>query len=407
MKKKILFILSFFIICQLPDVIRAKEKSQGHFTRVIGRDYTILNPGKISICVSKNGNIDRCPIGNSYGAVYPRGTAGVIFIDEILWGGLVHDGGDTLIRVGGQSYNLSLQPGAIINKGVAEDPADPDVNRIWRVRKRLNDFVLRQDAAELFQKPLEDVTDADIEELRAMYVKDWLEWPWQKGAPFYDADGDGVYTPHLYSDWEFVLFPAADEPGLANADQVVWAVSNDLALDKKLPMTYSPKIGVEVQTALWGYETHEALGNCIFRKVRIIYKGMEHTPETAYIDNMHIGLSSDPDLGYNGDDCAGCDTMLDLGYIYNAKSVDSEFQHFNLPPPSLGYKLLAGPIVPENYSDDQYAIYNLRIRKGYVNLLMTTFSYFYPIQSDDDIQWGYHATLRWWNVLRGFCTRHE
>ena len=100
-----------------------------------------------------------------------------------------------------------------------------------------------------------------------------------------------------------------------------------------------------MQVTLWAYDRENALGNAIFKRYKLIYKGTSDTPDGSTIDNMYIAQWSDPDLGSFGDDLVGVDTLLNLAYVYNSSPVDEAFESFNLPPPAVGYVFLQGPIV--------------------------------------------------------------
>ena len=54
------------------------------------------------------------------------------------------------------------------------------------------------------------------------------------------------------------------------------------------------------------------------------------------IDDMYIGLWSDPDLGDAGDDFVGCDTTLGLGFCWN-DGVDSYYSSYSGGTPAVGY----------------------------------------------------------------------
>ena len=108
---------------------------------------------------------------------------------------------------------------------------------------------------------------------------------------------------------------------------------------------------------------------------------------------MYFAQWSDPDLGDFGDDFAGADVDLSLGYVYNSVDSDSHYRSFNLAPPAAGYDFLQVPIVPvyqvdgdgNTVLDDDgnpvldegtEAIFNFGKRAGYKNLPMTAFVYF-------------------------------
>lgn len=371
-------------------------------------NQTLVNIGQVASWIYSDGKSANQPDGNS-GLYFPRGNiiAAAIFQDGLVWGGKVNDGSDPAIRVGGQTFSIGTVPGAILSPGVAEDVNDVvNVDRVWRVRRDYATADLRQDAAELNVISSAAVTPAQIAAVRQQYAADWRDWPARKGAPFYDAEGDGQYNPQFNADGSPKIFPEADEPGLAGADQVVWLVANDLSASAVQTMYGSPSIGLEMQATLWAYRRSDALGNIIFKQFRVIYKGTATTPANATIDSMYFCQWADPDLGAAGDDFVGCDTSLSLGYVYNSVSTDGNYAQVSLPPPASGYDFFAGPLVADPEGE---AIFGLKKRPGFRNLPMTSFAYFAAGQTDSDPTRGgdYNGTLQWWNLLRGFRPRPE
>ena len=355
----------------------------------------------------RNGLSGHNPLNGNSGVTFPRSTKQVIYWDGLIWGGIVKDGDPQELRVGGQTYKIGTVPGRIVSKGVAEDPDDGSV-RIYRIRRDYRTADLHLDVSEMLGIGLTAVTDGDVEKLRAQYELDWREWPWQKGAPYYDNDGNGSYDPDV------------DEPGVAGADQVAWFVVNDLAVGPVQTLYGSKPIGLEVQMLFWGYARTDALGDVIFKKFTVIYKGTSATPDTARIEDMYFAQWSDPDLGDFGDDFAGADVDLSLGYVYNSIDDDSHYVPFGLAPPAVGYDFLQGPVVPvfqraesgdilldddgEPVLDESSeAIFNFGRRPGFRNLPMTSFVYFAAGSAIDDPVFGeYISTQEWYNLLRGF-----
>ncbi|MEK7728866.1 MAG: hypothetical protein AAB354_10665 [candidate division KSB1 bacterium] len=414
MKRIIAFLLLLAMGLSAPRAFAAdegtKKKWQGsRFAKVnAATNQTLINVAQVSSWIYSDGRSAIQPDGNS-GLYFPRGSliTTAIFQDGLVWGGKVNDGGDPVIRVGGQTFSIGTVPGAITSKGVAEDLNDRiNVDRVWRVRKDYPTADLRQDAAELNLISSANVTQAQVEEVRQQYADDWRDWPAHKGAPFYDANNDGAYAPAFNADGTPKLFPDADEPGVAGADQVVWLVANDLRQSAVQSMYGSPSIGLEMQLTLWAYRRSDPLGNIIFKQFRLIYKGTATTPATATIDSMFVCAWADPDLGAAGDDFVGSDTTLSLGYVYNSVSQDGNYSQLNLPPPASGYDFFAGPLVPDASSE---AIFGLKKRPGFRNLPMSSFAFFAAGQTDSDPTRGgdYNGTLQWWNLLRGFRPRPE
>lgn len=386
--KLITAIISILIATRVFAQKRLPESFNQQLTKPTGEPMaTLVNINNFSMWIQADGISGHNPFTDETSVVYPRGTVGVIWQDGIVWGGFVRDGQVPELRVGGQYYKTGVQPGALISKGAAEDPNDTDV-RIWRIRRNYQTADLTRDVAELNNIPVEEVTEAQIQAVRQQYEKDWNEWPWPKGAPFYDSNGNGVMEP-------------GEEPGLANADQVVWFVANDLDSTVIKNFSGSHPIGLEMQVTLWAYDRLDVLGNVIFKRYRLIYKGTLTTLDTAHIDSMYIAQFSNPDLGTFSDDFVGCDSVLSLGYVYNSSISDDKFHEFSLIPPGVGYDFLQGPLVPGSQND--VAIFDLKKKPGFRNLPMTSFVYegagdafgFPPLGVSA-------ATFQWYNLLRGY-----
>lgn len=372
---------------------------------------TLVNINNFSMWIRADGWSGRNPFTGDAGAFFPRGTVGVIFQDGIVWGGYVQDGSTPSLRVGGQTYNIGTQTGRIISPGIAEDPNVPDV-RIWRIRRDYLTADLTSEALDVYRalpKPPPPPAPPDtltkvllcspadsaalvqqlIDSLRLAYAHDWSHWPWQKGAPFYDMNENGAMD-------------LGEEPGLVDADQVVWLVANDLNPELTKGLYGSPPIGLEMQVTLWAYSNPELLRNMIFKRVRLIYKGTASTPANAHIDSMFIGQWSDPDLGDAADDFVGCDTLLSLGYVYNSRPQDSEYDVFRRSPPAIGYSLLRGPLVKSQNPED-IAFLDFQMRQGYRHLTMTSFNFF-AYSEDPDLGY-YNGSYQIYNLLNGYQAR--
>ena len=129
---------------------------------------------------------------------------------------------------------------------------------------------LQLDTAVLLGLELNEVSEADVAQVRQQYADDWRQWPWEWGAPFYDADGDGAYDPDL----DEPAFRSADcsqrpETCAANADQIAFFIINDLDAGATTALYGSQPIGLEVQVTLWAYARTDPLGDVIFKKFKI------------------------------------------------------------------------------------------------------------------------------------------
>ncbi|MDI6767689.1 MAG: T9SS type A sorting domain-containing protein [Bacteroidota bacterium] len=393
-------VLFAFVLVMIPAESRDKDqKSTDRLGKVnaINPAQTLININNLTCWVTGTGFHDWI-IASSYNGTFPKGTAGFIFAEGILWGGQVSDGQVQVVRVNGNTYSSGTRAGKILTDAAGNvtgrEPDDPVSNRPYRVRPDYKTADLTDDAANFYQVTLDKVTDAHRSAIREQYEVDWNNWPWQKGAPFKDNNNNNTYEPEV------------DIPGIPGADQTIWIVYNDLDGGRTASTYGSLPIGLEVQETYWAYAATNPLGNVVFKKVKLIYKGTTITPAIARIDSMYIVQWADPDLGQYTDDFSGCDTTLSLGYVYNSSSIDAVyFNDYGLPPPAGGYDFLQGAIVPGLPTDS--ALFDFQWRKGFKNLPMTVFTFFAAgsARSDPDRGGPYDGTLQWYNLMTGFEPR--
>ncbi|MFA6438163.1 MAG: CHRD domain-containing protein, partial [Bacteriovoracaceae bacterium] len=426
MKKLQYLYRSVGLVCIIAAMMFAKEpdgsrNSNRSFMKSSGQpNATLLNINRMSSWYESNGKQEQNPFTGNSGLTYPRGTTTAIFSSGLMWGGYSNDAAmaSNQPRVSGQSYNSGTSPGAILGyrTGVTEDPTAADV-RIWRVRRDYATADLKQDAAEINSIALSSVSDGQIGAVRTQYATDWKEWPWKKGAPFYDIgyldeNLNLVGANNKKLDWgedvnqNAVLDVGEDvnknskldgeTPGAADADQVIWYVANDIRAGDS-PWKTKP-LGLEMQVTIWGYNRTDALGNMLFKKFKLIYKGHATTPANGTISNMYLCQWSDPDLGDAGDDYAGCDISLSLGYIYNSTTQDKEYRKFSIAPPAAGFDFLQGPKV---LSATDTAVFDLKYRPGAKNLPMTSFIYFAGSGNYTDPGFNLNGSWQWYSMFLG------
>ncbi len=413
MKKLSILLMLTFVISSLvvsredPLKKRTEEFFFGKSTSA-GVTSTVIDANNITSwvsVVSSPGGLGWPPlIRNSYNGTFPRGSGvGMIYREGLMVGGLVDDGQSPVLRVQGVFYRTSMVPGRIISKGNAENREDPAVKRVWRVRPDYMTADLKADAAEYFMKPLKDVTPADEDALRQQYEKDWKDWPANKGAPWYTTTGPDAYKVKYGPGFD----PNNPDhvPGIPGATQTVWAVANDLTSDIGVQVFGSPSIGLELQLTEWAYAVSNPLNNIIFQQIRVIYKGTAAAKPDSKIDSVYIVKWSDPDLGEYSDDLAGCDSVLGLGYVYNANTVDAEYQAIGLPAPAVGFDFLQGPAYYTGNPNDS-AVIGLEWRKGYKywnENPLTTFVFFAAGTGISDPT----NAAQWFNLMRGGLPRPE
>jgi len=350
--------------------------------------YTPFIINNFASYYSNNGDAAFNPYTGTAGLEYPAGSQKtVIYEDGIVWG-CKQNG---VMKVGGSTYRHGLSGGRIITPGtvstlpLAENPALATV-RVYKVRPDISpsssfDLV----AADMYQEAAvaSRYSYTTAEDLYNQYVQDWLNWPAAQGAPFDDKNGDGVYDPSV------------DVPGVPGAGLTAWYVANDVNASNTLYMYGSQPVGLEFQRTLWAYRSVGRIGNVILSRNVVINKsGMP-------LDSMYITQWSDPDLGYYGDDYAGCDTTRSLGYVYNAAAIDPVY---GIQVPAVGYQFILGPSVPASPSDSAMSNpLNPVYRKGFKNLPMTSFNIFVnAVAGYSDPPMGeISGTYQWINLMKG------
>ncbi|GJQ21358.1 MAG: hypothetical protein HBSIN02_17130 [Bacteroidia bacterium] len=395
--------------------------------------YNILTVGSMTAWFRNDGLSSHSPQQDN-GTYFPKGTGNVVYQDGFVWGGKMYldaaftqPAAEQLVRVGGGTYDPGTTAGHVIGFGSSAVPANPFAPevRIYRIRRDfgllLNQGDLRQEAALIFEQPEVYVTQAQMQAVYDQYEKDWNEWPVHLGAPYIERNGIPGY--------QAAMFPAEhlldslktgryDEPGIGGsdgsspADQVIFMIFNDLDEYQSASFAESKPTGLEIQKTVWTYKGGFPLENIYFTRYKLINKGgvdIDPAPGlqagSFFIDSMFVGQWVDSDIGAFSDDLVGCDVELNLGFGYNGNNEDDVFRNFGLAPPSVGYRVLQGPLVPSP-SDSGYK--DFRVVQGAKNLPMTSFAYLSsgsPYTDPPSGQFPSYASVtgQWWKLLRGYA----
>jgi len=417
--------LSFFLLCIGLEARNPHKHSQTSTYQSNLRSRTLISLGNWEYWLRNDGQSAHTPDGN-FGGIYPAGTASVIYQDGLIWGCRVNDNDPNLpeIRVGGQTYSVGTTAGYVVSPGPS--PVASQETPIWRIRRDWQRFFdgadgtgepilhlpeIIKEAAARFQTALTSVTDAQQREIIEQYRDDWQNWPVQFGAPYYDVNGDGTYSPGLAEDLDgdgVIETGEREEPGYALADQIVYYVINDIDRNVTEALYGSPPIGLEIQNVIWVYnQPDETLGQMLFKQYTLINK-------SGYLlDSMFIGQWADPDVGQFTDDLMGVDSLRGLGYAYSGFSTDNDFSAFNLPPASVGYDYLQGPLVDGKPGEDRnrngiddasdFGVFNFKpVGPGKINLPLTSFGYQPQSWGDPGPFGDYESTEETYNLLNGF-----
>jgi hypothetical protein len=361
-----------------------------------------MNINLISTVIKNTGISDIDAGEANSGLVYPKGSGKTaVFQSGFLWGANIYDINEEDPHVGGSTYREGLQGGWITSTGQVTDPNDPRA-RIFRVRPTVFPGGPVVDVSA--EADDEGLSEADI---RAQYETDWTEWPADLGAPYFDANGNGVYDPTPNP-----VDSLRDIPGVPGADQTIWYVANDQEVGVTQGLYGSFPMGIEMQATMWAYAQTGALGSMFFRRYTIINKSdVLGNPRT--FDSMYVSMWSDVDLGNATDDFAGSDTTLSLMYVYNAIANDPTYNP--LPPPAVGFDFFQGPLVDgvtgedknKNGVDDaaDFGIFKGKVvGPGKINLPMTAAYYFTrgdPSVTDPVLGSQTEGAVRFYRFMKG------
>ncbi len=162
--------------------------------------------------------------------------------------------------------------------------------------------------------------------------------------------------------------PTRDEGGVTipdfKGDQWLWTVYNDANPEFKTnTSSATDPLGLEVEQEVFGFDRADELGQIYFMRYVIHNKGGRN------LDSMFISLWADPDLGGASDDLVGSDTLLSLGYCYNATNNDEEY---GSAPPAVGFDFFRGPLEFTGILSDTAFLFGDTFPE-YINLGMTSF----------------------------------
>ena len=113
-------------------------------------------------------------------------------------------------------------------------------------------------------------------------------------------------------------------------NRTIFSVYNDLTDHKEFG---SEALGVEIRQTVWAYDRKDILQDVIFVKWQLVNKS------DSDWSAVYFAIWADPDVGDASDDLLGCDTLLNLGFCYNASNYD---QNYGEDPPAVGFMILEG-----------------------------------------------------------------
>ncbi len=317
------YLFAIFIVCYVVTFGVNPNQSSTLVSRNAAVEAVIWDGNQISNIHLNTGEIVSSGVTGESGLVWPIGGGIGAVYQSGLWIAAGKVNGNEEIRTAASEYSSEYGPG-VIN-------GDTTSGHIYQIHRAEIEALLNNDWATFssmsLMLPVSIISGYDIHtELvsTSLPTNDLMNWPISEGAPWVDANNDGIYNP-----------PDGDHPDIIG-DMFHWYVMNDGNPATHTLWNTAP-LGLEVRVAQFGFDHPGVIGNTLFVKFQIINAAANQ------LDSMFISIFSDPDLGDNGDDRAGCDSSLNLGFWYNDSNWDDEYGN---NPPAGGYVFLQTPIVP-------------------------------------------------------------
>lgn len=132
-----------------------------------------------------------------------------------------------------------------------------------------------------------------------------------------------------YRNWPVTLGAPVNAVGqpLISGAQALFTLFNDTdSAAHKFKISGTPPLGVEVKLYAYTYDNiYQTLDTTISQVVFLDYTVTNQSQET--IDSCIVSIYADPDLGYEGNDRVGCDSLLSASYCYNETEFDAYYGH--------------------------------------------------------------------------------
>ncbi len=151
------------------------------------------------------------------------------------------------------------------------------------------------------------------------------------GAPYFDVNHNGTYEPDV------------DKPGIENAATTIFACLTDgFPEEHKAAEGFGGgtlPIYCEMHLTGWAYNS-PGLEDIQFINWVLINKNVKPWEST------YLAVTVDPDLGDSNDDYIGCDTLTNLGYVYNSDNADGSGSGstYGANPPAWGMDYFKSPV---------------------------------------------------------------
>ena len=326
---------------------------------------TYLKENNVSALIHTAGNLWQVPNQNFSHYEIPKNSGIMPLFTAALW-------------LGGTDINNQLKLAALRYRSIGQDywtgplvKGDATTNYDM-CAKYDKHYVNSKDLIAEFNawyetglQDIEDGTDKQSELFPSYKVPTMVkEWPAHGDvslgqdyylAPFYDRNEDGNYN---WEDGDYPWFDLDNSKDCKNDRRVslygdlnYWWVMNDKG-NIHTESSGEP-IGMEIRAQAFSFSSNDEINNMTFYNYELINRGTQ----TLY--NTFFGFFTDGALGNPSDDYVGCDVNRGLGYYYNGKNSDDDwngFKGYGNSPPAVGVDFFEGPYQDNDGIDNAFGI---------------------------------------------------
>jgi len=288
-------------------------------TSIKAQTFEYLDANNIKARIDTSGLLFKDPVSGDPGFEVPKGSGNhAINGSHILIGGQT---GSSVLTLAASDLNFlhDFRPGPLTIDGTAMPITGPEWNRVWKIHVNDINYHIAHYASSGYVPP------PIIAEWPA-YGNPLYSSLLAHCAPFFDANGNGIYDP-VNGDYPVI-----------RGTQAVFQVFNDMKVHPSL----SSPIGIEVTAMAYVFDcpADSALTNTVFVHYVLINRGTQ----TLY--NTYIGINNELMLGNATDNYTGCDVTRGMYYAYNGDNVDEAdvaSNNYGFTLPVQGVTVLRGP----------------------------------------------------------------
>ncbi len=358
--------------------------------------------------------------GNRAQYIVPQVEPGEPEVSAIFAGAVWMGGFDAMgnLKVAAQQFgtasgNSDYWPGPLTSNGITQAETCENWDNIFAVTGEEIDLHIAQ-----YRQALADNIPYEVSQI----PNSVLGWPAlgnefffeifdfqlpdaQQGlAPFWDENGDGLYTPQ-FGDYPIIEIRGCGAPQYADGMQY-WIFNDAGNIHTE---SNADPLQMEIHGQAFAYATDDALNDMTFTRYKLVNRAAESREKTIF------GVWLDADLGCSEDDFVGCDTIRDLMYVYNRDALDGSsgsnciggVATYSDKVPYLGVDFFRGPLAPKIIGPDG-ELMDPDLGQAFdtiVEIGMTSFIYFNrqspttnPGMTDPVTAQGYY------NILSGLWT---